>query len=540
MSSVAVADSSKANGQLSVLSLQAHGAQAHQTNSGRQSSGHEVTAYAAAPRRDRDKKTKLRQRWRMLAILSLDICVSYLPWYTFVPIMSQSMAVYGATAADLNMLCIVYSVVYIPGVFLTGTLLSALGCHWCFTLATSFVAAGCMLRCGPGVAMRLFDTAFWNVLSSSPPHPWPVLAPFAWLAAGQALCAVGQTFLVNATSHLAAEWFHHDERPAAAMMSNLMNFIGACGSFMQPTWYVSEEGDPEAARQQVTSLMDAQLKISLAALVVTFTLYRDPPLAQKSGCLREELPLFSEFGRVLRLRDFWLVNGQFVIYLTVLNTFDAVEGSLLATYGYSEALSSWTAVSFCLGSVLSTAVESAVIKHPAHYRQALISINSVLALSFLMGLVALKLQMPKMFFVFAVFVQGLSTPGWGCSMEMASEVCYPVREATVSSLLEAFGSIASVGGIIAAQRLIDTDQAAMVLVCMAACTLAGNLALMGLSGRLHRSEAEDHEDALSENSQEVTLGTDESPGQPLQDISSPLQLRQRGGKAPAWAEFQVV
>merc|ERR1719199_1607447 len=110
--------------------------------------------------------------------------------------------------------------------------------------------------------------------------------------------------------------------------------------------------------------MDAQLKISLAALVLTLALYRDAPLCQRAGEAREELPLFSEFWRVLRLRDFWLVNGQFVLYLTVLNTFDAVEGSLLANYGYSEALSSWTAVSFTGGAVVSTAVESAIIKHP--------------------------------------------------------------------------------------------------------------------------------------------------------------------------------
>ena len=118
----------------------------------------------------------------------------------------------------------------------SGTLLSALGCHWCFTLATSSIAAGCVLRCGPGIATRFFTAAYWNVLASPSDQPVPVLAPFAWLMAGQTLCALGQTFLVNATSHLAAEWFTHDERPAAAMISNLMNFIGACVSFMQPTW----------------------------------------------------------------------------------------------------------------------------------------------------------------------------------------------------------------------------------------------------------------------------------------------------------------
>lgn len=411
----------------------------------------------------------LPQRWRMLTILSVDICISYLPWYTFVPIMSQGMLVYGAGAADLNLLCIVYSLVYVPGVFLCGNLLSALGCHWCFTLATCCVTLGCMLRCGPGVVMRLCflssasDVGVGSFAAGNGMEAAAAtggmdhhsLATFQWLATGQALCAVGQTFLVNATSHLAAEWFVAEERPAAAMISNLMNFIGGCLSFMQPTWYVSADATLEPARKQLTELLDAQLKLAFASLLLTAALYRDAPVHKDYGentpkfqaaAARAAAPLCSELLRVLSSRDFWVVNGQFTLYLTVLNTFDAVEGSLLANYGYSEALSSWTAVSFCVTSVLSTAVESHLIKHPAHYRSALIGINGVLSASLLLGLGCLRQGMPGMFFVCAVGIMGFSTPGWGCSLEIGSEVCYPAREATVSSLLEAFGSVASIGG----------------------------------------------------------------------------------------------
>lgn len=105
-----------------------------------------------------------------------------------------------------------------------------------------------------------------------------------------------------------------------------------------------------------------------------------------------------------------------------------------------------------------------------------------------------------------VGVMGFSTPGWGCSLEMGSEVCYPAREATVSSLLEAFGSIASVGGIMVAQRLIDTGQAAMVLVAMAVSSFGGGLALLGLSGRMHRHEAEDCEPLSSPTAAPPVLG----------------------------------
>jgi len=490
-----------------------------------------------------------------------------LPWYTFVPIMSQSMVVYGAGASDLNFLCILYSLVYVPGVFLCGGLLSAFGCHWCFTLATACLTLGCMLRCGPGVVMRLLYLSSPADIGSSAlaagsgleaatvggsaAHSGHPMATFEMLATGQALCAVGQTFLVNATSHLAAEWFVAEERPAAAMISNLMNFIGGSLSFVQPTWYVAADAPLGPARQQLTELLDAQLKLAVAALALTVALYRDAPIEKedredspkrRAADARAAAPLFSELCRVLSLRDFWVVNGQFTLYLTVLNTFDAVEGSLLANYGYSEALSSWTAVSFCVTSVLSTAVESALIKHPAHYRSALLGINAVLAASLLLGLGCLRQGMPGVCFVLAVGVMGFSTPGWGCSLEMGSEVCYPAREATVSSLLEAFGSIASVGGIMAAQRLIDTGQAAMVLVAMAVSSFGGGLALLGLSGRMHRHEAEDCEpigspaEALPVSPTRSHFSLEDA----LMRAASRASLLRWRGRSVTKAEFQYV
>merc|ERR1719261_673591 len=62
----------------------------------------------------------------------------------------------------------------------------------------------------------------------------PAVMSFSWLLLGQALCALGQPFLVNTTSEMGAEWFPPHERPTAAMVSNLMNFVGGSLSFMLP------------------------------------------------------------------------------------------------------------------------------------------------------------------------------------------------------------------------------------------------------------------------------------------------------------------
>lgn len=69
------------------------------------------------------------------------------------------------------------------------------------------------------------------------------------LLLGQGLCALGQPLLVNCTSEMGADWFQPSDRPAAAMISNLMNFVGGSLSFVLPPLFVDENpSDFVAAR----------------------------------------------------------------------------------------------------------------------------------------------------------------------------------------------------------------------------------------------------------------------------------------------------
>merc|ERR1712216_38018 len=119
---------------------------------------------------------------------------------------------------------------------------------------------------------------------------------------------------------------------------------------------------------------------------------------------------------------------------------------------------------------------------------------------------------------------GLSTPGWGCSLELGSEACYPVREATVSALLEASASVASVAGIIGVQWLIDAGSAAAVLPIMAMCCFAGCIALAGFSGRLRRHEAEQQSGVADVDEDDDLIEADASSavssGRPLPELEA--------------------
>merc|ERR1712232_110004 len=154
------------------------------------------------------------------------------------------------------------------------------------------------------------------------------------------------------------------------------------------------------------------------------------------------------------------------------------------------ALTSWTAASCCVASVLSTGVESWCITSPASYKAALIVSNCFVSVAMVAAYLSLYYRLHEGFFIFAIGIFGLSTPGWGCSTELGSELCYPAREATVGSLLEVFSNLLGVAGTLITQRLIDAGLGAGVMLVMAGTAIVGGAPLLLLSGRLRRSEAE--------------------------------------------------
>lgn len=456
----------------------------------------------------------------MLAILSLNICVSYLPYYAFVPILTQSMQAYGVDESYLNMLCIIYALVFVPAVFLTGPLIGCLGCRWTFVLAMTINAVGCVLRCGPFTSSQMFLLfngmasssavgGYSSVLNTSvpsvvlynftamevPPNlqlPEVAIMSFAWLTIGQTLCALSQPLLVNATSQMGAEWFPPHERPTAAMVSNLMNFIGSSLSFMLPTLFVEDkQRSLEVIEAQIMSMLQAQVVIAFFAWVVTLLLYKSPPASPLGHAAKRETVTFcSEVSGVMRKQDFWLVNVQFSLFVAIGHAFDAVEGSMLEHYGYSPSLTAWTALACSVAAILSTLLESRLITNPSSYKAALLASNIFVAVSLVLAWACLTFRWHRGVFVFAVGVFGLSTPGWGCSTELGSEVSFPAGEATVTSLMEASSNLLGVAAILVTQRLLDAGLGARVLLYMAFAAVLGGFMLVPFSGRLLRSEAE--------------------------------------------------
>ncbi|CAK0809696.1 unnamed protein product [Prorocentrum cordatum] len=294
----------------------------------------------------------------------------------------------------------------------------------------------------------------------------------------------------------------------------------------------------ESAEREMTRLMQFQLGTAFVSLVVTAVLYQDPPARSAAGLERPEVPFHQELLAMLSLRDFWVVNGQFAVYVALGHAFDAVEGTLLEHYGYSASVASWTALACAITSILSTLLEAKYIDSPTMYKSALLIANGCLVAALLIGFLSLHFRMDERWFIAALAIFGLATPGWGCSCELGAEVCYPAREATVSSFMEAFGNLLGVFGIMATQSLIDAGYGANVLLLMAACAGGGAAMLLGLSGRLWRSEAEAEEEEAPDG-QDVQAPTPKATRSPRHsavcDVSKQRRISPRCQQVVAFA-----
>jgi len=424
----------------------------------------------------------------MLGILSLDICVSYLPYYWFVPILRQAMQVYGVLEGSLNTFCVMYALAYVPAAFVMGHTVEWLGCHRTFVLGMGLTVVGCHVRCGP------FSVDHQDM--HSPPG---AMQNFMWLLAGQALCAMGQPFLVNSTSQMGVEWFPPKERPTAALVSNLMHFIGSSLSFMLPPLVVDDQSDPIVAGGQVARLLRLHFVIAMVSFVVTLLFSRPAPLKKLSSSIGATSTscttnLVGELRGIMTCCDFWLVNGYFAMFTALCHAFDAVEGSLLDHAGYSPSISAWSGVACCVASVLITLLEARMMEDASSYRLALKGSSLAMIVSLLGACLCLHFQLPNWAFVASIGVMGLTVPAFGGSIELGSEVCFPAREATVSAVLEAFANLAAILSIILTQHLIDKGLGVGVFVLLAAIALVGGCLIFCMSGHLKRTEAEQNQD----------------------------------------------
>src|SRR5262245_34649371 len=140
-------------------------------------------------------------RWVVLLAFMAVIAVNQLLWITFAAVTTQAMQFYSVSDLSIGLLSLSFMVVYVFVSFPASWAIDTYG-----------------IRIGVGIGAAL--TGIFGLVRGL------VAANYTWVLIAQIGIAVGQPFVLNALTTIAARWFPMGERATASGLGSLAIYLG--------------------------------------------------------------------------------------------------------------------------------------------------------------------------------------------------------------------------------------------------------------------------------------------------------------------------
>ncbi len=140
-------------------------------------------------------------RWVVLLVFMAVIAINQLLWITFAAITTDATQFYGVSDLSIGLLSLIFMIVYIFVSFPASWMIDTYG-----------------IRVGVGIGAALTGT-FGLVRGLMADN-------YTWVLAAQIGIAIGQPFILNAITTIAARWFPAGERATASGIGSLAMYLG--------------------------------------------------------------------------------------------------------------------------------------------------------------------------------------------------------------------------------------------------------------------------------------------------------------------------
>ncbi len=158
-----------------------------------------------------------KYRWVMLSAYMFIVAVNQLLWITFAPITNDATKYYGVTDLQIGILSMCFMIVYIV-----------------ISIPASWVIDKYGIRIGVGIGAAL--TGVFGLLRGL------VTNDYNLLLLSQIGIAIGQPFLLNAITKIAARWFPLEERATASGLGTLAMYLGILIGMLLTPFFVKGNG----------------------------------------------------------------------------------------------------------------------------------------------------------------------------------------------------------------------------------------------------------------------------------------------------------
>ncbi len=228
-------------------------------------------------------------RWVVLLTFMAIVAVNQLLWITFAAITSEAVRFYNVSELSIGLLSLSFMVVYLVASFPASWVIDTYG-----------------IRAGVGIGAAL--TGVFGLVRGL------VASNYTWVLIAQIAIAIGQPFILNAITTIAARWFPMEERATASGLASLAIYLGILIGLVLTPYLVLHSG--------FAGMLTAYGIASVVAMLSFFVFTRERPPSPPCPPEEESRSLVLDgLTKMIRQRDFILLM---IIFFVGLGAFNAI------------------------------------------------------------------------------------------------------------------------------------------------------------------------------------------------------------------------
>lgn len=348
-------------------------------------------------------------RWVVLLAFMLVVAINQFLWITFAPITTDAAHFYGVSALSIGLLSMCFMIVFVI-----------------VSIPASWVIDTYGIRIAVGIGAVL--TGIFGFLRGLMPHSYSVVL------FSQIMIAVGQPFILNAITTVAARWFPIKERATASGLGSLAAYVGIfLGLFLTPYLTINFGIDRMLVFYGIASLVP----------VVTFFLFaKERPATPPCPPEMEVRSLvFDGLKDTFRNKNFMLL---LVIFFVGLGTFNAITTwieEMLSPRGFSSTQAGIAGGLMIVGGIVGALVLPSLSDHSRRRTPFIV----IAILGAILGLAGVTYAGSYAFLLAAAFLLGFFLLSAGpIGFQYGAEITYPTPEGTSNGLLLLMGQISGI------------------------------------------------------------------------------------------------
>jgi len=365
-------------------------------------------------------------RWIMLTVYMIIVAVNQLLWITFAPITGEATRYYGVSDLWIGILSMCFMIVYIV-----------------VSIPASWIIDKYGIRTGVGIG-AVFTGVFGLLRGLAGPD-------YSLLLFAQIGIAIGQPFILNAITKLAARWFPIEERATATGLGTLAMYVGILIGMTLTPYLTIGSG--------IGGMLYIYGIISIITTAVFLIIIKErPPTAPCRPDQEERSLVFDGFKQTLRTRDFILLMVIFFIGLGVFNAVTTWIEDILRPRGFSATQAGITGGLMIVGGIIGAILIP--LFSDRYKRRTPFIIIAITGAT--IGLAGITFATSYWLLLTSGAVLGFFLLSSGpIGFQYGAEITYPASEGTSNGMLLLMGQISGIAFIFGMDSLKSSSTGSM-------------------------------------------------------------------------------